>query len=265
MHIVFSWKNGPPAQELRQDAPDRPHVNCLGVLLPRQHDLRCPVPSGCNIFRQEALLERNRRKATPGLQSSLPQPKSKAGIKGVKYKYGTDLIFVGPGATSETQIADFQVAVGVDQEIAGLEISVHDVGGVDVLEAAEDLVHEILHVFIRERLVGDDDLVQVRVHEFRHDVDVLEVLVGFRFHNVQQVDDLCRTQLLGVIGVVGVIVLFGLIGLFRLYGVQQVDDLQRIAGAHVKRSLEQQENKQRGKRKKITSIAYVGLLKVAHE
>ena len=39
--------------------------------------------------------------------------------------------------------ADLEVAVAVEQEVAGLEVAVDDVGGVDVLEAFEDLVDAV--------------------------------------------------------------------------------------------------------------------------
>ena len=63
------------------------------------------------------------------------------------------------------------------------------VAAVDVLDAAEDLVHEVLHVVAAERLPCLYDLVQVGVHELRHDVDVLEGAHLYRRQDVEDGDD----------------------------------------------------------------------------
>ena len=47
----------------------------------------------------------------------------------------------------------------------------------DVLECAQDLVEEVLAVVVRERLRRGNDLVEVRVHELRHNVHVVEAVV----------------------------------------------------------------------------------------
>ena len=62
-------------------------------------------------------------------------------------------------------------------------------GGVDVLEAAQDLVDEVLEVVISQGLGGADDLVQVRIHQLIDDVDVIETLLGGRPHDVAHSDD----------------------------------------------------------------------------
>jgi len=46
---------------------------------------------------------------------------------------------------------------------------------VEVLQGAEELVHEVAEVLVRDRLVALDDPVQVRVHELRHLVHVVEL------------------------------------------------------------------------------------------
>ena len=50
-----------------------------------------------------------------------------------------------------------------------------DVGGVHVLETAEDLVDEVLAVVVGEGLRGGDDLVQVGVHQFGDDIYIFVV------------------------------------------------------------------------------------------
>ena len=76
----------------------------------------------------------------------------------------------------EAKVADLEDAVGVDEEVAGLDITVHDLGGVEVLDPAQQLVEEHLDVVGREVLRRDDDLVQVRLHQLRDHVDLGKVL-----------------------------------------------------------------------------------------
>ncbi len=54
------------------------------------------------------------------------------------------------------------------------QVAVDDVCRVDVLEAAEDLVDEVLNVFVSEGVVAVDDLVQVRVHVVQDNVELLK-------------------------------------------------------------------------------------------
>ena len=49
-----------------------------------------------------------------------------------------------------------------------------DSAAVKVLDASEDLVEEDLDVVGREMLRGDDDLVEITLHEFGDEVDFLE-------------------------------------------------------------------------------------------
>jgi hypothetical protein len=50
---------------------------------------------------------------------------------------------------------------------------VRRVNGVD---AAQDLVEEILEVLVGQRLLAVDDVVKIRVHQLRHNVHVLPLL-----------------------------------------------------------------------------------------
>jgi hypothetical protein len=86
--------------------PQKAHVVCK-----TQHNFGCSVPSSSDVLRHESL-------ATSGLGSTA--------IRAV--------------ASSQTKIADLEFAVGVDEEIPRLEITVENVGGVDVLEPAEGLI-----------------------------------------------------------------------------------------------------------------------------
>lgn len=64
-----------------------------------------------------------------------------------------------------------------------------DVGRVNVLEAAEDLVDEGLVVGVCEGLTGADDGVEVCFEEFDVEVDRVKVVSVYNVH-VVQTDDL---------------------------------------------------------------------------
>ena len=56
------------------------------------------------------------------------------------------------GDSGQSEIADLQIASRVQQQVRGLEVTVQDVGGVDVLQAAEDLVQEVADVVVAQTL-----------------------------------------------------------------------------------------------------------------
>ena len=88
------------------------------------------------------------------------------------------------------QIANFKVAVCIHEEIIGLQVAVHDVCAVDVLEPAEDLVCEVADVVVAESLRRPDDAVQIGIHQVCDDEDVLELPLPFwRLDDVLDADD----------------------------------------------------------------------------
>ena len=76
--------------------------------------------------------------------------------------------------------------------------AVAHLGRVDGLEAAEDLVDEVLDVVVGERLLAVDDVVQVRVHQLEREVDVIPLInrPGRRRHDVAQVEDVLVVEVL---------------------------------------------------------------------
>lgn len=76
------------------------------------------------------------------------------------------LLGIDREATSKAEIADFQLTISIHKQIAGLQVSMQNVGGVDVLEAAEDLVNKGLEVGICKWLAGTDNSRQVALHQF---------------------------------------------------------------------------------------------------
>ena len=75
------------------------------------------------------------------------------------------LVRVDGEAAGESKVADLKLAVGVDEEVTGLQVAVKHVGGVDVFEAAEDLVDEGLVVGVCEGLAGPDDGGEIALHQ----------------------------------------------------------------------------------------------------
>jgi hypothetical protein len=73
----------------------------------------------------------------------------------------------------EAEVADLQVTVLVDEDVAGLQVAVHDAGRVHVLQAAQDLVEEVLDELLLQRPRGQE-AVQVGAEEFGDEVDVFE-------------------------------------------------------------------------------------------
>ena len=85
------------------------------------------------------------------------------------------LLRVHRKTAGQSKIADLELAVGVDQQIAGLQVAVQHIGRVDVLQAAQNLVDEGLEVGVGEGLARADDGGQIALHELW---GVLALFVG---------------------------------------------------------------------------------------
>lgn len=77
-----------------------------------------------------------------------------------------------------------EVAVGVQEEVGWLEITVEDVGRVHALEGAESLVDKILTVVVAE-VLGPDDSVHVCLHQLLDQVHLLERLEAWGLDDIQ--------------------------------------------------------------------------------
>lgn len=87
-------------------------LTSFGVALEAQHDLGRTVPSRRDVFRHITSI----------------------------------LLRIDRETSSQAEITDLQLAVGVNQEITGLEITMQHVRGVYVLQTAENLVNKGLEV-----------------------------------------------------------------------------------------------------------------------
>lgn len=150
--IVSALEEGTAAKQLGQNATNRPHINYktwksvkqsreeedkktphtgFRVALEAQHDLGRTVPSRGDVFGH---------------------------VTGI-------LLWVDREASSQTKVANLELAVCIDQQVSGLEITVQHVGRVDVLETAEDLVDEGLEMGIGQGLAGTDNGSKIAFHE----------------------------------------------------------------------------------------------------
>lgn len=103
----------------------------FGVALKAQHDLGCAVPSRGDVFRH---------------------------VSGVFFRID--------GETSgETKVADLQFAICVDQQVTRLQVSMEDIGRVNILQSAQDLIDEGLEMRVRQRLTRSDDRRQITLHQ----------------------------------------------------------------------------------------------------
>mmetsp|Transcript_10237 Transcript_10237/g.32369 ORF Transcript_10237/g.32369 Transcript_10237/m.32369 type:complete len:307 (-) Transcript_10237:291-1211(-) len=140
VQVVAPFEEGLACNHLCKDAAARPDVDGSGVVLVLDEELRRAVPARDDVL-CHALVFLGAR--------------------------------VGVDRPRQPKIAYLEVAVLVDKQVAGLEVAVEDVGGVQRVHAAHDLVEEVAKVLVLERLLGVDDVVQVRVHEIADQVHVL--------------------------------------------------------------------------------------------
>ena len=89
---------------------------------------------------------------------------------------------------SQTKVTDLEITRGVQQQVARLQISVENIGRVDVLETTEDLVEEVADVVVAQPL-RLQQLVEISLHEALDDVHVLHGVQGGGAEDVPDVND----------------------------------------------------------------------------
>lgn len=152
--VVAALEEGARAQQLGQDTADRPDVNGLCVALEAEHDFGRAVPAGGDVFGHVASV----------------------------------LLRVDGKATGEAEIANLELAVGIDEQVTGLQVAVQDVGGVDVFQTTKNLVDEGLEVGVGQGLAGADNGRQVALHELLVEVGLVEAAWPRDVHIVQTSD-----------------------------------------------------------------------------
>jgi hypothetical protein len=75
------------------------------------------------------------------------------------------LLWVHGETSGQSEVANFELAIGIHKQVARFQVAMEDVCGMDVLQATQDLVDERLEVCICERLTRPDDGGQIAFHE----------------------------------------------------------------------------------------------------
>ena len=105
VNVIVAGEVRFPSEQLGKDASDGPNVDRLGILVTRQHDLRGAVPPCHHILGQQQRIARL-----------------------------ADHLLVAQHAPGKAEVANLEVAVGIDEQVRRLEVAVQDVGRMDVLE-----------------------------------------------------------------------------------------------------------------------------------
>jgi hypothetical protein len=154
-------KHGLSIEHLAYQAPQSPDVHRFAVVLTAEQQLGRPVPPGCDI------VGHNHNFLVVGLLHEAHQ----------------------------SEIAEFGIAVLVDEYVGGLEVAVDEVGVVQEVDGFGDLVDDVLLVALLEvggLAVLADEGVQINVHVFEQQVDILVVL---RPNGLLQRNDVAVLQL----------------------------------------------------------------------
>ena len=96
VEVVLAGEDGRAPDQLREDAADGPHVDLLVVVLLAEDDFGRAIPPGHHVFGEGV------------------------GELGVAI---SELFY----APSQPEIANFQVTVSIDEQVAGLNVPMHDV------------------------------------------------------------------------------------------------------------------------------------------
>ena len=117
-------------EHLGEDASDGPHVDSRRVSAEREHELGRSIPARCDVLR---------------------------------HKVG---VFVGGcrDTARHAEIANFQIAIGVNEQIRRFQIAMQNAGRVNVLDAAQYLIEKVAYVLVGERLIGMDDVMKIALH-----------------------------------------------------------------------------------------------------
>mmetsp|Transcript_21232 Transcript_21232/g.35395 ORF Transcript_21232/g.35395 Transcript_21232/m.35395 type:complete len:210 (-) Transcript_21232:175-804(-) len=156
---VVPWEERLALQHLRKDTPNGPNVNGRGVIHPGAQYLWCAVPTGTNVL-----------------------------------GHRTRLKLLREAHARQAEVTNLQVTVAVHQQIPGFQITVDHLCRVDVLHATQDLVEKKLTVVVRQTLLGFQDRCQIRFHQLRDHVDVLEVMLRAGEEDVPHIDEVLVPQ-----------------------------------------------------------------------
>ena len=182
---VVAGEERAAAEDLSKNAAGGPYVNFVGVFGAGEEEFRGSVPARHHVFGQLFLASlrtsmyckymsvRDGERESKGFDSWVP-PQLEA---------STYL------ECAESKIANLNVAFGRHEHVAGLEVSVEDPGGVNVLERTQNLIHDVSGLLGGDVLRGLQNLMQVRLHEIVDYVQVVESWERRWWEDVAHADD----------------------------------------------------------------------------
>ena len=138
IYLGVTHEEGTLLDQLSEDAADSPHVHTKGVLLLAKEDLGGSVPQSLDLVGE--CLDGDRE------------------------------------GSGETEVTDLDVALGVDQKILGLQVSVDDPLGVAVVDSTEQLVEHLFDsLLVHGPLVLPHVLLQIVLDIFENQIELLLV------------------------------------------------------------------------------------------
>jgi hypothetical protein len=135
LNRTLSLEQDSTTQELAENAPNRPNVDCGRVVSRAHQDFRCTV-----ILRDHLLCHVLGR--------------------------------VGLFNARQSKVANLQHTVAVHQQIAWLDVAMEDASRVQILQTAQDLIQKHFDVIGRQVLWRHDDLVQIRLEQFCYHISL---------------------------------------------------------------------------------------------
>jgi hypothetical protein len=128
INVIVTREKWFALNEFRKDTTNTPNVNRVRVFVTGQHDFGRTVPARDDVFGQQ-------------------------------HGSTTALLVLVSHAAGESEIANLEIAVGVDQQVGRFEVTMEDFARVNVFESSHDLIDKVLHVIHRQLLLGVDDSV----------------------------------------------------------------------------------------------------------
>jgi hypothetical protein len=152
VHGGGAWEQRLPLLHFGQHAPHAPDIDGAAVLPGAEQDLRRAIPPGGDVLREDVL----------GVFGSVID--------------GAD----------ESEVAEFGLAVLVDEHVGRLDVAVDESSRVQVVQRLGHLVEDVLPVPFRQDILADQRE-EVDVHMLEHQVDIPVVFSPdhlFQFYDV---------------------------------------------------------------------------------
>lgn len=183
--------------EFREDAPDTPDVDSCSVVFLEKNQLRSTVPTSHDVsrqlalscFRSKRLFFREFRTTTCARTCSDRCCLLRTHLRRAVATLIVDMsTFNAFNRSSETEIANLNRAIFVDEYVSWLEISVEDFSRVEVLDTSENVVRECLDLY-QDKVDGAfEEFLEIGLAVFRDDVERIEGIIVLWFDDFIDAD-----------------------------------------------------------------------------